>query len=76
MFLVWFPLLLSPASPILVGRVSDGLGKPVSHAAVRLVTSDGRTLSATTNDRGGFRFVVSSGFQLEIQSPRFPDSSI
>jgi len=72
MFLVWLALLLNAASPILVGRVSDGLGKPVSHAAVRLITVDGRTLSSTTtNDRGGFRFEVSSGFQLEIQSPGF-----
>src|SRR5262245_22346566 len=71
MFLVWLALLVNAASPILVGRVSDGLGKPVPHAAVRQVMSDGRTLSVTTNDRGGFRFEVSSGFQLEIESPGF-----
>src|SRR5215510_5329405 len=71
MFLVWLALLFNAASPILVGRVSDGLGKPVPHAAVRLVLSDGHSVSATTNDRGGFRFEVSSGFQLEIQSPGF-----
>src|SRR5262245_18422153 len=71
MFLVWLALLLNAAAPILVGRVSDGLGKPIPHAAVRLVMSDGRALSATTNDRGGSRFEVSSGFHLEIQSPGF-----
>src|SRR5579884_308704 len=67
----WLALLLSAVNPVLTGRVLDQSRKPLSHAEVRIVTPDGRTLAQTTDDRGSFRFEITGRFQIEIRHSGF-----
>src|SRR5438128_6464757 len=67
MFLLWLALLAGSPLPTLLIRVSDNSGKPLSHADVLIITSDGRTIRRTTDDRGSARIEISGTFRLEVR---------
>src|SRR5437016_12862026 len=71
MVFFWLALFLNTGLPVLTGRVLDSSHKPVSHAEVRIVSSDGNVIEQTTDDHGSFRLEISGRFQLEIRHSGF-----
>ena len=66
-FLIWF----LAAAPVLVGRVVDTGGRPITNAMVRLETENGSAIDTITDSRGGFRVDVSGRFRIEIRHPGY-----
>jgi TonB dependent receptor-like, beta-barrel/Carboxypeptidase regulatory-like domain len=68
MVFLWFSLLLSAATPTLLGRVFDNAtGKPIARAEVRITLADGQVLTPSVNDRGSFRIGIIGRFRLGVR---------
>src|ERR1051326_8305013 len=71
MFLLWLTLLVHSALPTLLIRVSDNSGKPVPHADVLIITSDGNTIARSTDERGSVRIEISGRFRIAVRRVGF-----
>ena len=54
-------------APILMGRITDPRGTPISNARVRVQTDNGTTAESLTDSRGVYKVEANGKFSLEIQ---------
>ncbi len=59
--------VLLAASPVLMGRITDPHGKPISNAKVQVQTETGITAEAFTDGRGVYKIEANGKFRLEVQ---------